>query len=184
MTRDQILDLCSDLPGAVEDYPFGEDVAVFKVGGMMFALVLVTGDPGNVTVKCDPEWALELRARYEAVRPDYHTNTRRWNTIELDETVEDAELREITVVSEFEALDQLVGADRAKRRMSDLAGDMYLSQSALSPTVARLENAGFVTRVMCSNDRRGIFVSLTDRGRAVHHKVRRTRHATLSEHLA
>jgi DNA-binding MarR family transcriptional regulator len=86
-------------------------------------------------------------------------------------------------VSEFEALDRLAAADRAKRRMSDLAADMYLSQSALSRTVARLENAGLVNRAMCSDDRRGIFVSLTDRGRALHRRARRTRHAILSEHL-
>jgi DNA-binding MarR family transcriptional regulator len=86
-------------------------------------------------------------------------------------------------VSEFEALDQLVAADRAKRRMSELAADMYLSQSALSRTVARLEDAGLVTRVMCSDDRRGIFVSLTDKGRATHRKARVTRHAVLSEQL-
>ncbi len=86
-------------------------------------------------------------------------------------------------VSEFEALDQLVAGDCAKRRMSELAADMYLSQSALSRTVARLEDAGLVTRVMCSDDRRGIFVSLTDKGRAVHRKARQTRHAVLSEHL-
>jgi predicted DNA-binding protein (MmcQ/YjbR family) len=95
VTRDQVLDLCSTLPGAVEDYPFGEEVAVFKVGGKMFALVLLTGDPGDVTLKCDPAWALELRARYEAVTPGYHANKRHWNTVELDETVEDAELREM-----------------------------------------------------------------------------------------
>jgi len=95
VTRDQVLDLCSGLPGAVEDYPFGEDVAVFKVGGKMFALILLTGYPGSLTLKCDPDWALELRARYEAIRPGYHTNKRHWNTIELDETVEDAELREM-----------------------------------------------------------------------------------------
>jgi DNA-binding MarR family transcriptional regulator len=86
-------------------------------------------------------------------------------------------------ISEFEALDHLVGAECAKRRMSELAGDMHLSQSALSRTVARLEDAGLVTRAMCSDDRRGIFVTLTDRGRTLHRKARRTRHAVLSEHL-
>lgn len=95
MTRDEVLDLCSNLPGAAEDYPFGDEVAVFKVGGKMFALVLLSGEPGTVTLKCDPDWALELRARYEAVRPGYHTNKRHWNTVELDETVETAELREM-----------------------------------------------------------------------------------------
>lgn len=95
MTRDQVLDVCSRLPGAVEDYPFGDDVAVFKVGGKMFALVLLTGDSGSVNLKCDPVWALALRARYDAVRPGYHQNKRHWNTVELDGTVEDAELQEM-----------------------------------------------------------------------------------------
>jgi DNA-binding MarR family transcriptional regulator len=87
-------------------------------------------------------------------------------------------------ISEFEALDRLVGADRSKRRMSELAGEMHLSQSALSRTVARLEDAGLVTRVMCSDDRRGIFVSVTDQGRSLHRKARRTQHDVLGEHLS
>ena len=62
MTRDRILDLCSSMPGAVEDFPFGDEVAVFKVGGKMFALVMLAGEPGFVNLKCDPERALELRA--------------------------------------------------------------------------------------------------------------------------
>jgi predicted DNA-binding protein (MmcQ/YjbR family) len=95
VTRDQVLDLCASLPGAVEDYPFGEDVAVFKVEGKMFALVPLTGEPGSVNLKCDPAWALELRARYGAVRPGYHQNKRHRNTVELDGTVPGAELREM-----------------------------------------------------------------------------------------
>jgi len=87
-------------------------------------------------------------------------------------------------ISEFEALDRLVGAGRSKRRMSELAGEMYLSQSALSRTVSRLEDAGLVTRVMCSDDRRGIFVSATDKGRALHRKARHTQHGVLGEHLS
>jgi predicted DNA-binding protein (MmcQ/YjbR family) len=99
VTRDEVLDHCSGLHGAAEDYPFGDDVAVFKVGGKMFALVLLTGDPGSVTLKCDPAWALELRAMYEAVRPGYHTNKRHWNTVELDGSVANAELRDMVAHS-------------------------------------------------------------------------------------
>jgi predicted DNA-binding protein (MmcQ/YjbR family) len=95
MTRDQVLELCSSLPGAVEDYPFGDEVAVFKIEGKMFALVALNGEPGSVNLKCDPELALELRGRYESVRPGYHQNKRHWNTVELDATVEDAELRDM-----------------------------------------------------------------------------------------
>jgi predicted DNA-binding protein (MmcQ/YjbR family) len=49
-----VLDLCSRLPGAVEDYPFGDDVAVFKVGGKMFALVTHAGVPGSVNPQVRP----------------------------------------------------------------------------------------------------------------------------------
>jgi len=90
-----VFDVCSRLRGAVEDYPFGDEVAVFKVEGKMFALVSLTGEPGSMTLKCDPEWALELRARHEAVRPGYHTNKRHWNTVDLDGTVDDDDLREM-----------------------------------------------------------------------------------------
>ncbi|WP_433729788.1 MarR family transcriptional regulator [Nocardia sp. CA-129566] len=71
-------------------------------------------------------------------------------------------------LSEFETLDRLIDADSANYRMSDLANDIYLSQSALSRAVARLERDGLVSRSMCENDRRAIFVHLTDKGREVY----------------
>lgn len=95
MTRDEILELCASFPGAVEDYPFGDDVAVFKVGGRMFALVPLDEGTGRVNLKCDPDFALELRAMYAAVRPGYHQNKRHWNTVELDGSIGDDELREM-----------------------------------------------------------------------------------------
>ncbi|MGX9791851.1 MmcQ/YjbR family DNA-binding protein [Mycobacterium sp. MMS18-G62] len=95
MTRDDVLGLCADFPGAVEEYPFGDGVAVFKVGGRIFALVALDGTPGSVSLKCDPGLALEWRARYAAVRPGYHLNKRHWNSVELDGLVDDDELREM-----------------------------------------------------------------------------------------
>ena len=74
MNRDDVLTFCSRLPGAVEDYPFGDEVAVYKAGGRMFALIMLEGSPGFVNLKCDPELALELPARYPAVRPGYHAS--------------------------------------------------------------------------------------------------------------
>src|SRR3989337_1333839 len=58
-------------------------------------------------------------------------------------------------MGEFETLDRLIGTECEKRRMQDLAADMYLSQSALSRTVARLEKGGLVRRELCQDDRRG-----------------------------
>jgi predicted DNA-binding protein (MmcQ/YjbR family) len=93
VTRDNVLEACAGLSGAVEDYPFGDGVAVFKVGGRMFALVPLDGTPPTVNLKCDPELAVELRARHPSVRPGYHQNKRHWNTVELDGSVDDHELR-------------------------------------------------------------------------------------------
>jgi predicted DNA-binding protein (MmcQ/YjbR family) len=93
MTRDDVFDLCAAMPGAVEDYPFGNGVAVFKVGRRMFALIPLDGEPESVNLKCDPELALDLRARYPSVRPGYHQNKRHWNTVELDGSIEDSEIR-------------------------------------------------------------------------------------------
>ncbi|MEV8512754.1 MarR family transcriptional regulator [Dactylosporangium sp. NPDC051484] len=86
-------------------------------------------------------------------------------------------------LSEFEILDRLSAQDCEKRRMQDLAADMYLSQSALSRAVARLEKHGLVARALCEADRRGVFVNLTDDGLARHTDARRTHLTILAEHL-
>jgi predicted DNA-binding protein (MmcQ/YjbR family) len=93
--RDELLAVLSGMPEAAEDYPFGDEVAVFKVGGRMFALVSLEGDPGVVNLKCDPALALQLREQYAAVRPGYHQNKRHWNSIDLDGSLDDDELREM-----------------------------------------------------------------------------------------
>ena len=77
-------------------------------------------------------------------------------------------------LSEFEILDRLVDANKGSYRMSDLTADIYLSQSALSRAVARLESDGLVHRSMCTDDRRAIFVCLTDAGRKAHREAKPT----------
>lgn len=90
--RDRVLAACGAEPGAVEDFPFGPDVAVFKVGGKMFALVPLGRPPGSVSLKCDPDLAIGLRRRHAAITAGYHLNKRHWNTITLDGSVSDDEL--------------------------------------------------------------------------------------------
>ncbi len=86
-------------------------------------------------------------------------------------------------LSEFEVLDRLAEVDNTECRMLDLGADMYLSQSALSRTVARLERDGLVARAACMDDRRSIFVELTDAGRARHRAAKASHRAVLAEHL-
>jgi len=80
---------CLALPGAVEDFPFGDEVSVFKVAGKMFALSDLGADPLQLSIKCEPELAAQLRATYPAVGPGYHLNKRHWNTVTLDGSLPD-----------------------------------------------------------------------------------------------
>jgi predicted DNA-binding protein (MmcQ/YjbR family) len=93
--RDWVMAACTARPGTVEDYPFGDEVAVFKVAGRMFALLPLGEVPGSVSLKCDPGLAVSLRARYAGVRPGYHLSKRHWNTVTLDGSVPDEEVLEL-----------------------------------------------------------------------------------------
>src|SRR3954454_19088977 len=86
---------CLTKPSATEGTPFGETVLVFKVAGKMFALVSLDEVPATANLKCDPDVALELRDRYEQVRPGYHMNKKHWNTVEIESGVPDAELKKM-----------------------------------------------------------------------------------------
>jgi DNA-binding MarR family transcriptional regulator len=91
--------------------------------------------------------------------------------------------------SEFEVLDALAESERKAEcapgslRMQDLGASVQLSQSALSRVVGRLENDGLVSRAMCADDRRGIFVELTPTGRDRHAKAAETHRAVLAANL-
>ena len=84
---------CLTKPGAREGTPFGPDVLVFKVSGKMFALAALDDLPTTVNLKCDPDLALDLRDRYEQVKPGYHMNKKHWNTVEIESGIPASELR-------------------------------------------------------------------------------------------
>ena len=68
-------------------------------------------------------------------------------------------------------------------RVQELADAAHLSQSALSRLIARLERGGLVSRAMCDDDRRGVFVCITDEGRAKHADAQPTHRAVLADVL-
>jgi len=84
MHLEDVRRFCLSLPHAVEDTPFGPEALVYKVAGKMFALLLPYDVPARLNLKCEPEYALELRDRHAAIRPGYHMNKRHWNTLTLD----------------------------------------------------------------------------------------------------
>ena len=80
-------------PGAVEDYPFGPQPLVVKVGGKLFALVDEQAAPLTISLKCEPAHAQFLRDSFPAVRPGYHLNKEHWNTVTLDGSIAEDGIR-------------------------------------------------------------------------------------------
>jgi predicted DNA-binding protein (MmcQ/YjbR family) len=89
MDQHELKARCLALPGASEEFPIGDEVSVFKVGGKMFAVCDLDGQPLQLSVKCDPDIAVQLRAAHPAIAPGYHLNKRHWNTITLDGSLPD-----------------------------------------------------------------------------------------------
>jgi DNA-binding MarR family transcriptional regulator len=86
-------------------------------------------------------------------------------------------------VPEFEALERLAGCQVGKCRGAELTEAVHLSQSAASRLVARMERDGLVERSLCEDDRRGIFVRLTEHGRQRYLEARPTHRAVLATTL-
>ena len=79
-------------PGTTEEVPFGPEALVYKVKGKMFALVAWDESPVRVSLKCDPDRALELRAVFKAVRGAYHFNKKHWNMVDFDGSIPEPEV--------------------------------------------------------------------------------------------
>jgi len=83
MTYEQARQCLLDLPDAFLDYPFGAEVAVFKVRNKIFATLTETNGKVFSNLKCDPDEAIMLRDLFDEVMPGYHMNKKHWNTLEL-----------------------------------------------------------------------------------------------------
>ncbi len=86
---------CLSFAGSTETFPFGAEASVFKVAGKMFALSRLGNQPLEVSLKCEPALAEQLRAAHAAVRPGYHLNKRHWNTVTLDGSIPDRILEDM-----------------------------------------------------------------------------------------
>lgn len=95
MERATLRQHCLRQPGAFEDFPFGPEAAVYKVGGKMFALIPVDVEGATISLKCDPTWAEILRQTYPAVTPGYHLNKKHWNSIVADDSIPEPEIVEM-----------------------------------------------------------------------------------------
>ncbi len=77
---------CLSKKGVTEGLPFDEHTLVFKVLGKMFALTGLERLPPQVNLKCNPDYAVELREKHDgAIIPGYHMSKVHWNTVIIDQ---------------------------------------------------------------------------------------------------
>jgi predicted DNA-binding protein (MmcQ/YjbR family) len=87
-----IRDYCLKKKSVKEELPFGPEILVFKVVGKMFLACRLDETPLRLSVKCDPELAIELREKYTDVIPGYHMNKKMWNTVYLTGSIPQKEI--------------------------------------------------------------------------------------------
>jgi predicted DNA-binding protein (MmcQ/YjbR family) len=86
-------------PGTKLDYPFGEEVAVYKVEDKMYALLTEGKEPLSLSLKCDPQLAEVLQEKYESVMPGYHLNKKHWITVVLTGQLSLEEIKDLITLS-------------------------------------------------------------------------------------
>lgn len=98
-THKEVEEFILSMPNSKLDYPFGEDVAVYKVPvkdeEKMFALMPEKTTPVRLSLKCDPQLAKLLRDKYESVLEGYHLNKKHWNTVLLTGQLDNQEIKDL-----------------------------------------------------------------------------------------
>lgn len=94
MNIEEIREYALSLKEVSEGFPFGNDTLVFKVGNKIFLLASLSSEVLRFNVKCDPEYAVELREQYSCILPGYHMNKKYWNTIIVDGHLSAKQLKE------------------------------------------------------------------------------------------
>ena len=86
MDEQSFREVCLNLAGATESFPFGPETPVYKAAnGKVFAIMTEPGDPSpNVTLKAAPEDGLAVRSEHPTITPGYHMNKKHWLTVPLD----------------------------------------------------------------------------------------------------
>ena len=95
-TRKEVTSFCNAMEQVIEDYPFHESnwaLMRHKKNRKTFACIYEREGKIWVNVKCDPEWRNFFRSAFPSVIPAYHMNKTHWNSIILDGTVPDKDIK-------------------------------------------------------------------------------------------
>lgn len=93
MNIESFREYCLSKKAVSESFPFDKTTLVLKVLDKMFALTDLENE-FNISLKCNPEKAIILREKYEAVIGAYHFNKKHWNSVLIDGSISDKEINE------------------------------------------------------------------------------------------
>ena len=88
MDIESLREYCLSMPYVTEDTAFGEDCLLLRVFDKIFACIALDRND-YVSLKCEPEYAIELRDKYSDIEPAFHWNKRHWNQLRLSGTLQD-----------------------------------------------------------------------------------------------
>lgn len=95
-TRKEAIKFCLTLPNVFEDYPFHDPnwcVMRHKDNKKVFAWIFEKDNYIWINVKCNPEWRDFWRDAFSSVLPGWHLNKEHWNSIILDGSVPNKDIK-------------------------------------------------------------------------------------------
>lgn len=113
MNVESLREYCLSLPLATEDFPFDETTLVFRVVGKIFAM-LDLERPDVVSLKCNPDYALQLREEHPEISGAWHKNKKYWNQVNLSGHLEDELVQGLVRHSYAEVVKKLTRKERAE----------------------------------------------------------------------
>lgn len=119
MNIEEVRDYCLSLPQVTEDFPFDETTLVFRIAGKIFAMVDLENTEWFV-LKCEPEYALDLREKHPEISGAWHMNKKYWNQLNLFGTLSDKLIQDLIRHSYNEVIKKLPKKIREEKNISSL----------------------------------------------------------------
>lgn len=115
MTHESFIAYCVGMPFAEPDFPFDDNVLTYKVKGKIFALI-TTNPPGRYALKCNPDYAIELREEWMEIEPAFHLNKKYWIQLDMSGALPDDLVRRLVNHSYEEVVRKLPKKIQAELR--------------------------------------------------------------------
>jgi predicted DNA-binding protein (MmcQ/YjbR family) len=114
MDIESVREYCLSLPMTTEDMAFGEDYLLLRVCNKIFACFSLEREE-NLTLKCDPDYAIDLRDRYSDIEPAWHWNKKYWNQLRIPSRLSDELVKGLIRHSYSEAVKKLTKKVKTER---------------------------------------------------------------------